>query len=295
MEYRNIGRWGTKVSSVGLGSWLTYGGSVEEATRACVHAARARSWASSSSIRPTCTRAAGRRSRRPRDQGFRRDSNRARDQSVSFRWATVRTSAASRASTSDADQAQHSLSGLDVDYIDLYQCHRFDGTTPLEETCEAMNDLVRNGKIALLGRFGMERRSDRRRRQPVPRARLGGAGQQSAAVQRAVAARVERDVLPVCAKYGLGNVVWSPLAQGHSHRKVHVGASGCPKVRARRRTAAGMMADYFTQPVLDAVQRLKPIAERAGCTAGAARACVVFAAAGNFSRDRRRKQTLARR
>ena len=75
----------------------------------------------------------------------------------------------------------------------------------------------------------------------------------------------ERDVFPVCREFGLGNVVWSPLAQGILSGK-YASAKAVPKGTRAASNAAGMMEDYFTQPVLDAVQQLKPLAADAGCT-----------------------------
>ena len=80
------------------------------------------------------------------------------------------------------EQIDRSLTRLGTPYIDLYQCHRYDVRTPLEETCAAMNDLVRLGKILVLGRLGMDGGSDRRGRDAVPRAGLVGAGQQSTTI-----------------------------------------------------------------------------------------------------------------
>jgi aryl-alcohol dehydrogenase-like predicted oxidoreductase len=79
--------------------------------------------------------------------------------------------------------------------------------------------------------------------------------------------RIERSVLPMCAEYGLGNVVWSPLAQGILTGK-YTSVKSLPEGSRAAGPAAGMMEDYFTQPVLDAVQRAKAIAEGAGVTVG---------------------------
>jgi aryl-alcohol dehydrogenase-like predicted oxidoreductase len=77
--------------------------------------------------------------------------------------------------------------------------------------------------------------------------------------------RVEPRVFPVCRQYGLGNVVWSPLAMGILTGK-YTDAAHPPDGTRAAGNAAGMMEDYFTQPVLDAVQRLRPLAEAAHCT-----------------------------
>ncbi len=162
------------------------------------------------------------------------------------------------------DQVERSLARLQLDYIDLYQCHRYDTTTPLEETCSAMNDLVRGGTILYWG--VSEWNAD----QIASAATLCAARGWTAPISNqpqysALWRRIEDRVLPVCRHYGLGNVVWSPLAMGILSGKY--ADAGNPPAGTR---AAGaqkeMMEDYFTQPVLDAVQRLLPLAREAGCS-----------------------------
>ena len=162
------------------------------------------------------------------------------------------------------DQVHHSLRRLQVEYIDLYQCHRFDLTTPLEETCEMMNDLVRSGKILYWG--VSEWNAD----QIVAAVNLCRARGWAVPVSNqpqysALWRRIEDRVLPTCARYGLGNVVWSPLAMGILSGKYSDAKNPPPGTRA----AGGnrdMMEDYFTQPVLDAVAQLRPLAENSGCS-----------------------------
>jgi aryl-alcohol dehydrogenase-like predicted oxidoreductase len=162
------------------------------------------------------------------------------------------------------DQVDRSLSRLHVEYVDLYQCHRYDLTTPIEETCAMMNDLVRSGKILYWG--VSEWNAD----QIVAAAALcavrGWAPPISNQPQyNALWRRIEERVLPVCRRYGLGNVVWSPLAMGVLTGK-YVDARRPPAGTRAAGHAKEMMEDYFTQPVLDAVQRLVPLARQAGCT-----------------------------
>jgi aryl-alcohol dehydrogenase-like predicted oxidoreductase len=161
-------------------------------------------------------------------------------------------------------QIDASLRRLDVEYVDLYQCHRYDQDTPLDETCGAMNDLVRAGKILYWG--VSEWNADQITAACTLAAERGWAIPISNQPQYSALWRnVQRDVFPACREFGLGNVVWSPLAQGILSGKYTSARAVPPGTRAAS-NAAGMMADYFTQPVLDAVQRIKPLAERAGCT-----------------------------
>jgi aryl-alcohol dehydrogenase-like predicted oxidoreductase len=157
-----------------------------------------------------------------------------------------------------------SLRRLDVEYVDLYQCHRYDVHTPLEETCEAMNDLVRSGKVLYWGvsEWNADQISAACN---LARARGWAEPVSNQPQYSAVWRRVEPRVFPVCREYGLGNVVWSPLAQGILSGK-YTSVENAPKGTRAASASADMMEDYFTQPVLDAVQRLKPLAAEAHCT-----------------------------
>jgi aryl-alcohol dehydrogenase-like predicted oxidoreductase len=161
-------------------------------------------------------------------------------------------------------QLDGSLRRLGVEYVDLYQCHRYDAATPLEETVQMMDDLVRAGKILYWGT------SEWNADQIIGAVNLARAHGWAEPVSNqpqysALWRRVEPRVFPVCRQYGLGNVVWSPLAMGILTGK-YTDATHPPAGTRAAGGAAGMMEDYFTQPVLDAVQRLKPLAERAHCT-----------------------------
>jgi voltage-dependent potassium channel beta subunit len=262
MQYRKIGRWGMQVSTVGLGSWLTYGGSVEEETaRACMR----RAYELGVTFFDTANVYARGRAEEVVGRAikdFPRDSielatkvyfpmgDGANEQGLSRKHIRA--------------QIDASLRRLDVEYVDLYQCHRYDDHTPLEETCDAMNDLVRNGKIVY---WGVSEWSAEQIAAACTIAREHGWAlpisnqPQYSALWR----QVERGVFQACREFGLGNVVWSPLAQGILSGK-YTSARAVPQGTRAASNAAGMMADYFTQPVLDAVQKLKPLAERAGCT-----------------------------
>ncbi len=162
------------------------------------------------------------------------------------------------------DQVHHSLRRLKVDYIDLYQCHRFDQTTPIEETCEMMNDLVRSGWILYWGvsEWNADQISSA---VTLCRARGWAAPISNQPQYSALWRRIEQRVLPTCEAYGVGNVVWSPLAMGILTGKYTDAKNPPPGTRAAG-SNRDMMEDYFTQPVLDAVAQLRPLAESAGCT-----------------------------
>jgi aryl-alcohol dehydrogenase-like predicted oxidoreductase len=262
MRFRKLGRWGVKVSTVGLGSWLTYGGNVEEATaRACIERAYARgvTFFDTANVyaRGRAEEVVGRAiAAYPRDsivlatKVFFQMGDGPNDRGLSRKHIF--------------EQCHHSLRRLAVDYVDLYQCHRFDKNAPLEETCAAMNDLIRQGKILYWG--VSEWNADQiAAAVTLCRARGWSEPVSNQPQYSALWRRIEDRVLPTCAEFGLGSVVWSPLAQGILTGK-YTDPKAPPAGTRAASPSAGMMEDYFTQPVLDAVQRLKPIAAEANAT-----------------------------
>ena len=262
MKYRNLGHSGLKLSVVGLGSWLTYGGNVgADVARDCVM----RAWERGVNFIDTANvyaRGGAEDVLGPILKELKRDALVLATKVYFPMGDTVNERGLSRKHIHD--QLHHSLRRLQVEYIDLYQCHRYDVTTPLEETCEMMNDLVRAGKILYWGTS--EWNADqlaaavalcRSRGWAVP---ISNQPQYSALWRR-----IEQRVLPTCEQYGIGNVVWSPLAMGILTGK-YTDAKKPPAGTRAASANADMMEDYFTQPVLDAVQKLKPLAAQAGCT-----------------------------
>ena len=262
MQYRNLGRWGVKVSSVGLGSWLTYGGTVEADTaRACIHRAldlgitffdTANAYVRGASEEVVGSALAGVRREDyvlatkvffpmgdgPNDRGLSRKHV----------W----------------EQASASLRRLGVDHIDLYQCHRYDESTPLEETCRVMDDLVRAGKILYWGTS--EWTADQiAHATSLCRAEGWTPPASNQPQYSALYRRVERRVLPVCRDLGVGNVVWSPLAMGVLTGK-YASASDLPEGSRAAGEGRGFMEAYLRQETLDAVASLRPVADEAGCS-----------------------------
>jgi aryl-alcohol dehydrogenase-like predicted oxidoreductase len=260
MQYRSLGHSGLHLSVVGLGSWLTFGNSVEQdATRECVRAAFD---AGVTFFDTASTYSKGRAEEAlgpilrelPRDRIV---------IGTKLFWPTGETPNERGLSRKHIrDEAYKSLKRLQVDYIDLYQCHRYDEATPIEETCEMMNDLVRAGTILYWG--VSEWNADqiagavnlcRVRGWSVP---ISNQPQYSALWRR-----IETRVLPTCERYGLGNVVWSPLAMGILTGK-YTDAANPPAGTRAAGPYREFMSEYFTQPVLDAVAQLRPLAEEAG-------------------------------
>ncbi len=262
MRYRPLGRSGLRLSSVGLGSWLTYGGIVgEETARACI----ARAYDLGVNFFDTANVYS-----RGRAEEIVGDALASYPRS-SFVLATkvyfpVGTGPNDHGLSRKHvwDQYHASLRRLKVDYIDLYQCHRYDDETPLEETCGIMNDLLAQGKILY---WGVSEWTAEEIRAAVELCDEAGWVPPSSnqpeynALQR----RVEDTVLPTTAELGLGNVVWSPLAQGVLTGKY----TSSPEVPGGSRAAseAGpFMGRYLDDDVIDAAQEFRRIAEAAEIT-----------------------------
>jgi voltage-dependent potassium channel beta subunit len=262
MRYQSLGHSGMSVSVVGLGSWLTYGGNVGAGqARACVREA----WDRGINFIDTANvyaRGAAEEVLGPILKELNRDQLVLATKVYFPMGDAPNERGLSRKHI--RDQVHHSLRRLQVEYIDLYQCHRYDPTTPLEETCEMMNDLVRAGKILYWGvsewnadQIAAAVNLCRARGWVVP---ISNQPQYSALWRR-----IEDRVLPVCEQYGIGNVVWSPLAMGILTGK-YTDAANPPAGTRAAGANADMMEDYFTQPVLDAVQKLRPLANESNCT-----------------------------
>jgi aryl-alcohol dehydrogenase-like predicted oxidoreductase len=262
MRYRKLGHSGLHLSVIGLGSWLTFGNAVDRDTaRACV----LRAWEDGVNFIDTANvyaRGAAEETLGPILKELERGALVLATKAYFPMGDSVMERGSSRKHL--RDQLDRSLGRLQVEYVDLYQCHRYDQTTPLEETCQAMNDFVRGGKILYWG--VSEWNAD----QIAAAATLCAANGWAVPVSNqpqysALWRRVEARVLPVSRSYGIGNVVWSPLAMGILTGKYTAVDRIPPGTRA-----AGpfreMMEDYLTPEVLAAVQRVVPLAKEAGCS-----------------------------
>jgi 1-deoxyxylulose-5-phosphate synthase len=160
-------------------------------------------------------------------------------------------------------QLHGSLQRLRVDHIDLYQCHRYDADTPLEETMQALDEVVRAGKVRYIGfsEWPVDQITEALRLPDV--AKFVSSQPQYSLLHRAP----EQDVMPLCAKSGISQIVWSPLAQGVLTGKYAPGADLPLDSRAADNSMNGFLnADWMKAPVLQAVQSLRPLAAAAGIT-----------------------------
>jgi len=159
-------------------------------------------------------------------------------------------------------QIEASLRRLRTDHVDLYQCHRYDPQTPLEETMDALTDVVRQGKARYLG-FSEWTPAQIRSALAIPDVQRFVSSQPEYSILQQ---RIEAEVIPLCAENGISQIVWSPLAQGVLTGKYRPGARLPADSRAASERMGWAMSRFLRDDVLEAVQRLRPIADGLGIT-----------------------------
>jgi aryl-alcohol dehydrogenase-like predicted oxidoreductase len=263
MQYRQLGGSDLRVSEISLGSWLTYGGGVgDDQAEACVAAAFDEGinfidTANVYSVGAAETFLGEVLAPRPRDSYilatklfFPMD-----DENYGLSREQV------------LKQIDASLMRLRTDYVDLYQCHRYDEETPLEETMEALSEVVRDGKARYIG-FSEWTAEQIKAALDLSREK-GYEKFVSSQPQYSMLWRApEAEVIPLCKANGISQIVWSPLAQGALTAKYKPGEPPPEGSRATSSRMGRMMGNWRDDDVLEAVQRLVPIAERLGITMG---------------------------
>jgi len=261
MQYRKLGKWGVKVSEIGLGSWLTYGGSVDDE-----HSSNLIHYAYENGVNffdtanvyykgsaETTVGKAIRDLRResivlatkvyfPMDDG-------PNDRGLGRKHII--------------EQCNLSLQRLQTDYIDLYQCHRADPDVPIEETAMAMDDLCRQGKILYWG-IGEWNGADITQAAGFAKQHGMHAPVSNQPLYNMLNRGIEDQVLPVCEREGIGLVVYSPLAQGVLTGKYLPGQTPPSDSRAADVKSNIFMGSLMKDDVLAKVQLLKPIATELG-------------------------------
>jgi aryl-alcohol dehydrogenase-like predicted oxidoreductase len=258
VRYRRLGSSDLDVSEISLGSWLTYGGGVSNAqAEACV--------AKAFEVGINFIDTANVYSRggaeeflgevladRPRDSYvlatklyFPMNGDRGLSREQVFK------------------QIDASLARLRTDYVDLYQCHRYDAETPLEETMEALTEVVRQGKARYLGFSEWSADQIRAALALVPQVEKFVSSQPQYSLLHRIP---EREVIPLCRENGISQIVWSPLAQGTLTGKYKPGEEAPTGTRAASHQMGWSMDRFRDDDVLSAAQRLAPIAEGLGIT-----------------------------
>jgi aryl-alcohol dehydrogenase-like predicted oxidoreductase len=258
VRYRRLGSSDLEISEISLGSWLTFGGGISNAqAEACiakafelginfVDTANVYSSGGAEEFLGEALTA------RPRDSYvlatklyFPMNGDRGLSREQVFK------------------QIDASLARLRTDYVDLYQCHRYDRETPLEETMDALTEVVRQGKARYIGFSEWTADQIRAALALVPRVEKFVSSQP----QYSLLYRVpEREVIPLCKENGISQIVWSPLAQGTLTGKYKPGEEPAAGTRAASQQMGWSMDRFRDDDVLRAVQRLSPIAEGLGIT-----------------------------
>ena len=262
MEFRHLGRSGLLISEISYGNWLTHGSQVEEdAARACVRAALDLGITTFDTADVYAGTAAeevlGRALHGQRREGL--------EIFTKVFWPTGpgrNDRGLSRKHIMESING--SLRRLQTDYVDLYQAHRFDRFTPLEETMTAFADIVHAGKAHYIGVSEWRADEIRAAHELAQQLRIPLVSSQP---QYSMLWRViEAEVIPTCEELGLGQIVWSPLGQGVLTGKYLPGQPPPEGSRATDPSGSRMIAGFMNDATLTAVQGLRPLAAQAGLT-----------------------------
>jgi aryl-alcohol dehydrogenase-like predicted oxidoreductase len=258
MQQRRLGDSDIEVSAVSLGSWLTYSGGVaRDQTEACTRAAfeAGITFFDTANVygRGAAESAWGEiLSAYPRD---------------SYVLATkvffpMSDEDRGLSAAQIAKQIDASLRRLQTDYVDLYQCHRFDTQTPIEETMEALSEVVRSGKARAIGFSEWTPEQIEAGLAVDGAVRFVSSQPQYSMLWRAP----EAEVIPLCERHGISQVCWSPLAEGVLTGKYRLGEEPPGDSRAASQEMSTFIGRFLSDETLEAVARLRPIADEAGLT-----------------------------
>jgi aryl-alcohol dehydrogenase-like predicted oxidoreductase len=263
MEYRHLGRSGLKISEIAYGNWLTHGSQVEEdAALSCVAAALDEGITTFD----TADAYAGTKAEAVLGRalhGVRRESL---EIFTKVFWPTGSGQNDRGLSRKHIMESAHaSLRRLQTDYVDLYQAHRYDHETPLEETLRAFDDLVRQGKVLYVGVSewrASEIAAALKIAEEMGFDRIISNQPQYNMIWRVI----EAEVIPLSEKEGIGQVVFSPIGQGVLTGKYLPGQAAPAGSRAVDEGGAAFISRFLNDGLLTRVQELKSVADEAGLT-----------------------------
>ncbi|QDZ14050.1 aldo/keto reductase family protein [Humibacter ginsenosidimutans] len=264
MQFRYLGNSGLKISEIIYGNWLTHGSQVEnEVATASVHAALD----AGITTFDTADAYANTAAEKVLGDALKGQRRQSLEIFTKVYWPT-----GPRGHNDTGLSRKHimesidgSLERLGTDYVDLYQAHRYDSETPLEETMQAFADIVRAGKALYIGvsEWNAQQLRDAHALSKELGFQLISNQPQYSMLWRVI----EAEVVPTSEELGISQIVWSPVAQGVLTGKYKPGAELPAGSRATdEKGGAGAIKDFLTDDVLGAVQRLQPIADEAGLT-----------------------------
>ncbi len=261
LKYRRLGNSGLKVSEIALGSWLTYGETVEQENAInCIHQAY------ELGINFFDTANAYNRGEAEKVVGKAlKDYERSSYVLATKLYFPMGDEPNQRGLSRKAviEQCDASLKRLGVEYIDLYQCHRFDTETPVEETLRALDDLVSQGKILYYGVSEWSAQQIQQAADIVKQYRLHPIVSNQP-IYNMLVRYIEKEVLPVSVKEGIGQVVFSPLAQGILTGKYKPGKQLPNDSRAANNQINRWIQSYLRDDVLSCIQRLENLSSELG-------------------------------
>jgi voltage-dependent potassium channel beta subunit len=262
MDIRNLGSSGLKISEIAYGNWLTHGSQVEEdAALACVRQALEEGITTFDTADVYANTAAetvlGKALKGERREGL--------EIFTKVYWPTGpgKHNDHGLSRKHIMESINGSLKRLGTDYVDLYQAHRFDYETPLEETMEAFADVVRQGKAHYIGVSEWTADEIRRGYELARELRIPFVSNQPQ--YNMIWRVIETEVVPTSEELGVGQIVWSPIAQGVLTGKYKPGQPHPEGSRATDQNGgADMISRYMRDDVLERVEQLRPIADEAG-------------------------------
>ncbi len=256
MQYRKLGASDLEVSEIGLGSWLTFGVGIEaRSARDCIR----RAFDIGINFIDTAN-VYGRGAAESFLGDLLTDYDRSSYVLATKLFFPMNDTDYGLSRQQVLKQIDASLARLNVDYVDLYQCHRYDPETPLEETMEALTEVVHSGKARYVGFSEWEAGQIRAAREIKDVEHFASSQPQYSMLWRVP----EQEVMPVCSQQGIRQIVWSPLAQGVLTGKYRAGGPPPADSRWSNEHMNQFMGSYQDAGLLDAVQNLKPIADTAG-------------------------------
>lgn len=258
MKYRKLGSSDLEVSEIGLGSWLTFAGGIEvDATRATTEAALD----AGINFFDTANAYGEGAAEEAWGEIF---SSRPRESYIMATkvWGPMDNGESGLSAEQIAKQVDASLRRLRTDYVDLYQAHRFDTTVPIEETLEAFQRVLDQGKARYLGFSEWTPTQIEAAIALVGPEMFVSSQPQYSMLWQAP----EREIFPLCAANGISQIVWSPLAQGVLTGKYKPGQEVPADSRFANESMAVAQGLVYSQEKLEAVQRVGRIADELGVT-----------------------------
>jgi aryl-alcohol dehydrogenase-like predicted oxidoreductase len=264
MDFRYLGNSGLKISEITYGNWLTHGSQVEhDVATSCVRAALD----AGITTFDTADVYANTKAETVLGEALKGERRESLEIFTKVYWPTGPggPNDAGLSRKHIMESIDGSLRRLQTDYVDLYQAHRYDVETPLEETMQAFADLVRMGKVLYIG---VSEWTAEQIRAGHSLAEELGVHLVSSQPQYSMLWRViEADVVPACRELGISQIVWSPIAQGVLSGKYQPGAAPPAGSRATDdKGGADMVARWMDDDILTRVQKLAPVADEMGLT-----------------------------